>query len=125
MTVNEGNSAMLRNRLPLVLAALALGACGALSPSFEDPYATLTDADVGLAARALQVALEVNPDGGAHGWRNPATGNAGVITPVATYQTENGYVCRDYEERLVADGHDVHTVANTACRDGNGRWYWI
>lgn len=88
-------------------------------------YAALSDADVELAAAALQAGLETGANGAGREWRNPSSGNAGSITPQETLISADGQFCRQYAERLaLADGRQA-TLHHTACRDADGHWIWL
>lgn len=66
-------------------------------------------------------ALEFSPTGQAVEWRNPDNGHHGSITPIKTYQAQNGLYCREYTQ-------DVHVAGKTqqaygkACRQPDGTW---
>jgi surface antigen len=105
-----------------LLLAFALGGC-ALAPQ-PQLYGELDEADVALAAAAMQHALESAPDGESRRWSNTASGRAGRVTPVRTVLTETGEFCRDYEEELRV-GERSATYTHRACRDPRGRWIWL
>ncbi|MFQ5974407.1 MAG: RT0821/Lpp0805 family surface protein [Alphaproteobacteria bacterium] len=87
-------------------------------------YNNLTDEDVEIAVRAMQVAMETKPTGEAVDWTNPTSGNAGAFTPRRTFITDRGIFCRDYEEKLEV-GERSGVVNNTACRSEDGVWTWV
>ena len=45
--------------------------------------------------RNAQYSLEHTKTDTTTSWRNPDTGNAGSITPIETYQTQEGQYCRE------------------------------
>jgi surface antigen len=106
---------------------LTLGGCTSILPGSTEPalYGQLSDADVALAATAMQDGLETLPNDQAVRWRNPQSGHGGIITPRVTLISDTGSFCRRYDEQLsLADGRTT-TVENTACRDAAGRWVWL
>lgn len=113
--------------VPLLLAGPLLAGCAGLplGDSAASAYRELDGTDIALAAQAMQASLEERPDGASGRWDNPDTGHRGNITPKATFVSDTGHFCRDYEEALIfADGRQV-TVNNTACRDADGHWVWL
>ena len=66
-------------------------------------------------------ALEYQPAGRPSSWRNPDSGHSGTITPVKTWQREDGQYCRDFNQSIVIDGK-VEDARGTACRDDQGAW---
>ena len=70
---------------------------------------------------AAYEALENQPSGQASSWRNPDSGRSGSITPVKTWQREDGQYCRDYTQSIVIDGK-VEEATGTACREDDGLW---
>lgn len=72
-------------------------------------------------ARAVDRALETLVSGRQLEWRARATGAAGWVSPVRTYQAKNGQWCREYVLRTSAKAGAVQTRA-VACREGQGRW---
>jgi surface antigen len=107
------------------LAGLAMAAglagCALLEPPL---YEAMGDADVALASRAVQRALETEPDGAVGRWADPASGHAGTVRPLRTFLTADGRVCRDYEETLAIDGRHA-SYRNTGCRAEDGSWSWL
>jgi surface antigen len=78
---------------------------------------TILDKANVAAARAL----ESVPAGQSVAWRNPDSGNAGVVTPMRTYQTANGQYCREYTQTINVGG-EKHQSYGTACRQADGTW---
>lgn len=66
-------------------------------------------------------ALEYQPAGRPSSWRNPDSGHSGSITPVKTWQREDGQYCRDFTQSIVVEGN-VEDARGTACRDDQGTW---
>jgi len=78
-------------------------------------------ADKREQAQAAQKALETTPSGKSVAWRNPDTGNNGTVTPVRTYQSQNGQYCREYQQNITVGGQ-AHQAYGTACRQPDGSW---
>jgi surface antigen len=81
----------------------------------------LDAADQDKANVAAARALESVPAGQSVAWRNPDSGNAGVVTPMRTYQTANGQYCREYTQTINVGG-EKHQSYGTACRQADGTW---
>src|ERR671924_2143271 len=64
----------------------------------------LDAADRAKASAAASQALESVPSGQSVAWRNPDSGNSGVVTPVRTYQTASGQPCREYTQTITIGG---------------------
>jgi len=109
------------------LAAVTLGGCAGSLLGGADPslYRALAETDLALAEAAVQQGLETRPNGMTETWHNPATGQAGAITPRVTMVSDSGHFCRRYDEALaLADGRRT-TLVDTACRDATGKWIRI
>ncbi|HSF31250.1 MAG TPA: RT0821/Lpp0805 family surface protein [Candidatus Tectomicrobia bacterium] len=81
----------------------------------------LDAADRAKASVAASQALESVPTGQSVAWRNPDSGNSGVVTPMRTYQTTSGQYCREYTQTITVDG-EKHQSYGTACRQPDGSW---
>src|SRR5919109_1467163 len=81
----------------------------------------LDAADRAKASAAASQALESVPSGQSVAWRNPDSGNSGVVTPVRTYQTATGQYCREYTQTITVGG-ERHQSYGTACRQPDGTW---
>ncbi len=102
----------------VVASCLLLAGCGGLG------QATVAESDISLMEQTLQLALEIDTDGRGRAWVNPETGHRGTITPVATYLSEPGVFCRDYEDtQVIGDRQTIYE--SRACRVSTGRWIWI
>ena len=99
---------------------LGLAACAGAPAGDTDPYASLTENDVALAAMLLQRTLDHAPDGTTRRWTNDESGHSGAITPVRSYIADTGQYCRDYREDLVING-ESRNFHYSACRDED-RW---
>jgi surface antigen len=78
-------------------------------------------ADRQQQAQAAQKAFETTPSGQSVPWRNPDTGNNGLVTPVRTYQSSNGQYCREFQQTITVGGEN-HNAYGTACRQPDGSW---
>src|SRR5690606_29562313 len=85
---------------------LATTAAGALLGAWlgSEIGTSLDRADREYAQQATYSALEYNRTGEAASWRNPDSGNVGTVTPVRTYETTPGRVCREYEHEVIIEG---------------------
>ena len=101
-------------------AFFGLAACATTPGAKTDPYASLTDNDVLLAAMLLQRTLDYAPDGTTRRWTNDESGHSGSITPVRSYIAATGQYCRDYREDISVDG-ESRKFQYSACRDEE-RW---
>src|SRR5919109_4977530 len=81
----------------------------------------LDAADREKARVAASQALESVPSGQSVAWRNPDSGNSGVVTPIRTYQVSTGQYCREYTQTIYIGG-EKHQSYGTACRQPDGSW---
>ena len=77
--------------------------------------------DRAKAQTAASQALESVPSGQSVAWRNPDSGNSGVVTPTRTYQVSTGQYCREYTQTINIGG-EKHQSYGTACRQPDGSW---
>ena len=82
---------------------------------------SLDKADIVYAERNAQETLEYQPIGATSSWVNPDSGNSGSITPTATYRSETGRYCREYQETVTVGG-ELQSAYGTACRQPDGSW---
>jgi surface antigen len=82
---------------------------------------SLDKADIAYAERNAQQSLEYQPSGATSSWVNPDSGNSGSITPTATYQSETGRYCREYQQTVTVGG-ELQSAYGTACRQPDGSW---
>ena len=81
----------------------------------------LDAADREKARVAASQAFESVPSGQSVTWRNPDSGNSGVVTPMRTYQISSGQYCREYTQTIYIGG-EKHQTYGTACRQPDGTW---
>ena len=102
------------------LAATAAGALlGGLLGS--EVGKSLDRADEIYMARTTQDALERKPTGQVAEWTNPDSGHRGTITPVETYQRDDGRYCREFQQTVTVGGR-TEQAYGTACRQPDGTW---
>ncbi len=102
----------------LAMTALGTLAGAVIGNSFGQ---SLDRADRQYASRAQQVALEYEPSGSETTWRNPDTGNYGVIKPTQTYRSPSGEYCREYQHTIIVGGRTQEAYGR-ACRQPDGSW---
>jgi surface antigen len=83
--------------------------------------ASLDKADLAMYNETSQRALETAQPGQALPWKNPQSGNSGVITPSNYYQNDSGQYCREYTQKIQVGGKTQEGVG-TACRQPDGSW---
>ncbi len=102
---------------------LAATAAGALIGAFLGSSAgrSLDRADRLYARRAEYKALEYQPTGRRTVWRNPNSGNHGVVTPMSSYRAPSGSYCREYQHTVYIGGQ-LQEAYGRACRQPDGSW---
>ena len=73
--------------------------------------------DYGYAANVF----ELTPTRQTVAWQNPDSGVGYQLTPVRTYQVNNGQYCREYQATAIVGGRAQETYG-TACRTDDGSW---
>jgi surface antigen len=102
------------------LAATALGAVGGLMLG-SSIGRSLDDVDRLNQREAAHRALESQPSNVSTTWRNPDSGNSGVVTPTRTYQRGDGLYCREFTQVITVGGKKEQAFG-TACRQPDGTW---
>lgn len=82
---------------------------------------SLDRADQAYATRTTQRTLETAPTGQTGSWVNPDSGHSGTVTPVRTYQRQDGTPCREFTQ-TVQIGGKTEEAYGTACRQADGSW---
>ncbi|HUD50984.1 RT0821/Lpp0805 family surface protein [Parvibaculum sp.] len=54
-------------------------------------------------------------------WKNPDSGNYGDVTPVRSYNSQQGQYCREFQQTIYVDGKREQGYG-TACRQPDGSW---
>ena len=73
------------------------------------------------AAQAQRTALENQKTGVTAHWSNPDSGNAGTVTPTATYRSGTREYCREFLQTVTIAGK-TEEAHGTACREPDGAW---
>jgi surface antigen len=102
------------------LVGVALGALGGAFLGSEIGK-TMDTVDRNEAAKTQQQALEYNRTGQASTWSNPDSGARGTVTPVRTFQSNQGQACREYRHDVMV-GDKREQVIGQACRQSDGTW---
>jgi len=100
-----------------IVAGTAVGA--AAGYSFGN---TLIPSDRTQFENSTKLAMEKMEDGQLMNWSNPEPGVAGTITPVKSYQTRDGYYCRDFDASIAAKKEGVGHGKGRACKVQGGSW---
>lgn len=85
---------------------------------------SMDEYDRQLAEKSSRQALEFSPSGSSVEWRNPDSGNHGLITPTKTFKAESGRYCREYTQEVVVGG-EKQKAYGKACRQADGNWQII
>jgi surface antigen len=102
------------------LIGVALGALGGAFLGSEIGK-SMDTVDRQEAAKTQQTALEYNKTGQSATWSNPDTGARGTVTPVRTFQSNQGQACREYRHDVKV-GDKTEQVIGQACRQSDGTW---
>jgi surface antigen len=73
-----------------------------------------------MAQNARSYALENNKINSQAVWKNPDSGNSGVIYPTKTYSLGD-QPCREFTQEINIGGK-IHTGYGKACRMADGSW---
>ena len=118
--------------VPLIALVFALSACSE-GQGNKQTGGTLLGAGLGALAgsqigggRGKLVAVAVGALGGGQSgqpgaWRNPDSGNSGVVTPQPAVQTGSGEYCREYTQTIQVGGQNEQAHGR-ACRQPDGTW---
>lgn len=71
--------------------------------------------------RTTQATLEHVADDNTSTWNNPNKQTSGTVTPVETYQRDDGRYCREYQQTVTIGGK-TEEAYGTACRQPDGSW---
>jgi surface antigen len=114
---------IMRFRVPLILLS-----CLVSTPAFsmdwsflkDAPASHFSDGDFQMMTIAAHEALENEPDGAVHAWRNLATGDRGSLTLLSTNQVQ-GKTCRKVKIWNSAADQTAESVF-TFCKQNDGSW---
>jgi surface antigen len=115
------------NRLESTLGASRANASPTATGTLLEAYhqtavgKALVSADRRYAEEAAKKSLETAPDNETTKWTNPANGHTGTFTPLNSYQSDDRYHCRDFEQSITADGQTRDT-RGAACEAGPNTW---
>ncbi len=68
--------------------------------------------------------FEVAHDNQSVNWKNPDTNANYRVTPVSSYNSQSGQMCRDYTSEVIIDGRR-QTSTGSACKNSDGEWQII
>lgn len=71
--------------------------------------------------RTTQATLEHVADNNTSTWQNPNNQTRGTVTPVETYQQNDGRYCREFQQTVTIGGK-TEEAYGTACRQPDGSW---
>jgi surface antigen len=105
------------------IVSIVLGSfAGAVAGSYIGKQMDLQDLE--YYERTSQYTLEHMPTGQVQSWHNTNTGNWGTFKPTKTFQTAQGSICREYQQKIMLENNE-HSGYGTACRAENGNWELI
>lgn len=78
-------------------------------------------ARIRLIISTTQNALETQRIGTTTSWTKPDSGYSGTVTPRRTWQAQDGWYCREYEQTVYIDGR-AERATGIACREADGTW---
>ena len=81
----------------------------------------LAPSDQAAYQKTAVQALAHADDGETVDWSNPKSGYGGTFTPLRTFETADGVLCRDYRATLARKGR-VKEGGGQACLTEDGRW---
>ncbi len=104
-----------KGKLAAVGAGVLLG--GLLGQSVGK---SLDDLDKMKIHKTNQRTFETLKDGQTSSWKNPNSGNHGMVSPTKTFKTASGY-CREFTQTIYVGGKEQKGFG-TACRKPDGTW---
>jgi len=105
------------------LVGLALGAAAGSAGGYVLTE-RLTQLDLRVMNDKTYEGLTNAPSGESVAWSNPRSGNEGEITPLRTFLSRDGKLCRDYNRSITVAG-ETELSKHTACRNGLGDWIHV
>jgi surface antigen len=104
------------------IALLALFPIAALGgPAIAETSSAYADDDIWILEDRTQDSLENAKTNQTTVWENPDTGSFGSVTPIETFQNEDGQYCREYQQTVTIGGREQRAYG-TACRMPDGTW---
>ncbi|MGZ5867257.1 MAG: RT0821/Lpp0805 family surface protein [Xanthobacteraceae bacterium] len=94
-----------------------------ISPTAAKPEegSKITDADLAAASVAAAQILASGIKDASAPWQNPETGARGMVTPLASVHTQDGFTCRDFLASVVREDAEAW-LQGEACRVHHGQW---
>jgi len=92
-------------------------------PASDRPIgdAKFAEADLIVASQAAAALLAKGDKDKSAPWQNPATGARGMVAPIASAYTQDGFTCRDFLASYVR-AEEESWLQGEACRIHQGRW---
>jgi surface antigen len=112
----EENAMTRRIALLVLFPIAALG-----GPAIAETPSAYADDDIWILEDSTQDSLENAETNQTTVWENPDTGTTGSVTPIETFQNEDGQYCREYQQTVTIGGRERRAYG-TACRMPNGTW---
>jgi surface antigen len=98
---------------------------GAISPTLVVDKAVTDkgfgETDMIAASAAASAVLSDGRKDASAPWQNPKTGARGMVTPIATDYTQDGFTCRDFLASYVSEKNE-QWLQGEACRVHHGKW---
>ena len=82
--------------------------------------ASMDKTDILMTQNARSYALENNKINAQSAWKNPDSGNSGVIYPTKTY-SRGDLPCREFTQEIIIGG-EIQMGYGKACRMADGSW---
>jgi len=90
--------------------------------SLWDTYVTLTRTDLDTIRSILDQQIHNGKPGGSVSWKNPESGNSGVVTLLGAFSRQ-GHRCERIEYRMSPpQGTPSDRFTLTSCRQPDGSW---
>jgi hypothetical protein len=96
---------------------------GSVAPAtaVASPPGTPTDGDLASASKVAIEVFAVDRKDISIPWTNPKSGARGMVTPLASSYTQDGFLCRDFLASYVTDANQSW-MQGAACRVHHGHW---
>jgi surface antigen len=86
-----------------------------------DPSGAPSDSDLASASKAATEVFAADRKDISIPWTNPATGAHGMVTPLASSYSQDGFLCRDFLASYVTVDSE-NWMQGAACRLHQGHW---
>ncbi len=94
-------------------------------PDAADLRRALTPEDLRINKDCIRKTLTEAPTGTAWDWKNPKSGNHGIVTPTSKHEGIAGRVCRSFRETITLKDSRSQTINGRACQNRDGSWDMI